>query len=150
MEIELYVTHDADTVMNKDIELKHTVEMDIKDTTNITQPIIVLYEDEELDLRNVNYAYIPEFKRYYFIRSVNVAPDNIYQLLLECDVIETFKQEILNSPAEITRGIKENDYLDTATSSEVKKDVDIHMSNKGLEDKFSIIFSTIGQPILDE
>ena len=147
MDIQLYVTSDDDTIMNKMLELRYDITMELKDTTNITQPVILLYESEDLDLRSVNYAYLPEFKRYYFIRSVNVAPNNIYQLLLECDVIETFKEEILNSTAEITRKIGTDDYLDIGTTSEVRKDATIYESNKGLEDEFSIIFSTIGQDI---
>lgn len=147
MDIQLYVTSDDDTVMNKTLELKYDITMELKDSQNITQPAILLFENEDLDLRSVNYAYIPEFKRYYFIRSVNVAPNNIYQLLLECDVIETFKEQILNSTAEITRKIGTDDYLDIGTTSEVRKDATIYESNKGLEDEFSIIFSTIGQDI---
>lgn len=146
MELQLFNTSDADTVMNKDVELRHEVEMELKDTQNITQPTIVLYE-EDMDLQDVNYAYIPDFNRYYFIRSYNVGPNQVYQLALECDVIETFKEEILASQAEITRNIEEGDYTDIPANAEVVKEVDIFESNRGFRDEETIIFSTIGQYI---
>lgn len=147
MEILLYTTQDADTVMNKTLELKYTIQMEIKDAQNITQPTIALMEYEDMKLDEVNYAFIPDFNRYYFIRSYNVAPNQIYHLMLECDVIETFKEEILQSQADISRVIEEGDYLDVGTINEVRKEAEIYESNKGFADEFSILFSTIGQDI---
>lgn len=150
MEILLYTTQDADTVMNKTLELKYTIDMEIKDTQNITQPTIALMEHEGMDLSEVNYAYIPEFNRYYFIRSYNVAPNQIYQLILECDVIETFKNDILQSQADISRVIEEGDYLDMGIITEARKEAEIYESDKGFANEFSILFSTIGQDIGEE
>lgn len=147
MEILLYTTQDADTVMNKTLELKYTIQMEIKDSQNITQPTIALMEYEDMKLDEVNYAYIPDFNRYYFIRSYNVAPNQIYHLALECDVIETFKEEIIQSQADISRVIEEGDYLDVGTINEVRKEAEIYESDKGFSDEFSILFSTIGQDI---
>lgn len=147
MNINLYNTLDTDEVLNKSLVLKHEVDIKLKTTTNVMQPIIILYESIGIDLSEVNYAYLPEFQRYYFIRSKNLAPNDIYEMLLECDVLETYKNVIMNSRSEITRPIRENDFMDGSITSEVRKDVKIYKSNKGFKDERSIIFSTIGHDI---
>lgn len=149
MEIKLYTTEDAETVINKELTLKYELEMQMKSKQNVTQPTIVLQEGD-MDLQGVNYAYIPDFERYYFIRSFNVGPNQIYDLLLECDVLETFKDEILSSKAEITRNIQGGDYMEIPGSLEVRKEVDVYKSNRGFKNEESIIFSTIGQQLREE
>ena len=145
MEIILYTTKDEDRIINKTLEHKYTIEIDFKDSTNLMNPMISLFEEESVDLQSVNYAYIPEFKRYYFIRNVNVTSGGIYYILLECDVLETYKEEILESKAEITRSIKDNDYRTIAPSSEVRKEVDIYEYSKGFTGDSSIILTTVGK-----
>lgn len=149
MIIQLYKTFDDDNVINKTLELKHEIEINLKGNTDITNPVIPLQEIEDLNLKEVNYAYLPEFKRYYFIRNISTAPNKIYNLFLDCDVIETYKETILNSEVEITRAIGKDDYRDINPNLEVRKEVDVYESDKGLStDKFSIVFSTIGQDLL--
>ena len=144
MEIKLYITEDADTVMNKDLTLITTLDIQMRDTQNVSAPILILGEIAGVDLKAVNYAYIDEFKRYYFIRTITVGQNNIHTLSMECDVIETYKEDILNSSAQINRGVKKGDYGDIGTSIEVRREVDIFKSDKGFVGKNSIILSTIG------
>lgn len=144
MEIKLYITEDADTVMNKDLTLITTLDIQMRDTQNVSAPILILGEIAGVDLKTVNYAYIDEFKRYYFIRTITVGQNNIHTLTMECDVIETYKEDILNSSAQINRGVKKGDYGDIGTSIEVRREVDIFKSDKGFVGKNSIILSTIG------
>ena len=141
----LYTTQDEDRVINKTLEHKYTIDIDFKDSTNLTNPVISLFEEESVDLQSVNYAYVPEFERYYFIRSVNLTPGKVYYLLLECDVLETYKEEILGCKAEITRSIKDNDYRAIAPSSEVRKEVDVYEYSKGFTGDNSIILTTVGK-----
>lgn len=144
MEIKLYITEDSDTVMNKDLTLITTFDIQMRDTQNVSAPILILGEIAGVDLKAVNYAYIDEFKRYYFIRTITVGQNNIHTLAMECDVIETYKEDILNSSAQINRGVKKGDYGDIGTSIEVRREVDIFKSDKGFVGKNSIILSTIG------
>ena len=147
MEIHLYQTEDPDTTINKDLDLISVIEIELKDPNNVTSPSIILEEIPDVDLKTINYAYLPEFMRYYFVRHLNVGPNNVYQLMLECDVLETFKADILNSSAEITRSIQTDDYGDIVASAEVRKEVDIFESNESLTNETSIVFSTIGQEV---
>lgn len=143
MEIKLYTTEDADNVINKDLTLVTTVNIHLRDTQEITTPVVLLGEIAGVDLKTVNYAYMDEFERFYFIRSISVGPNNIYALALECDVIETYKEDIFNSSAQINRAVRQGDYVDMGTSTEVRREVDIFKSNKGFNGKHSIILSTI-------
>lgn len=147
MEIKLYITEDADNVINKDLTLVSTVSIQLRDTQEITTPVVLLGEIEGVDLKTVNYAYMDEFERFYFIRSISVGPNNIYALALECDVIETYKEDILNSSALINRAVKQGDYVDMAVSSEVRKEVEVFKSNRGFNEDKTIILSTVGTEV---
>ena len=147
MEIKLYITEDSDTVMNKDLTLIATFDIQIRDTQNVSAPILILGEIEGVDLKTVNYAYIDEFKRYYFIRTITVGQNNIYTLSMECDVIETYKEDILNSSALISRRVAAGDYGDMAVSSEVRKEVEVFKSTRGFNEDKTIILSTVGTEV---
>ena len=147
MEIKLYITEDSDTVMNKDLTLIATFDIQMRDTQNFSAPILILGEIEGVDLKAVNYAYIDEFKRYYFIRTITVGQNNIYTLAMECDVIETYKADILNSSALISRRVAAGDYGDMAVSSEVRKEVEVFKSTRGFNEDKTIILSTVGTEV---
>ena len=147
MEIKLYITEDADTVMNKDLTLIATFDIQMRDTQNVSAPILILGEIAGVDLKAVNYAYIDEFKRYYFIRTITVGQNNIYTLAMECDVIETYKEDILNSSALISRRVAAGDYGDMAVSSEVRKEVEVFKSSRGFNEDKTIILSTVGTEV---
>ena len=147
MEIKLYITEDSDTVMNKDLTLIATFDIQMRDTQNVSAPILILGEIAGVDLKTVNYAYIDEFKRYYFIRTITVGQNNIYTLAMECDVIETYREDILNSSALISRRVAAGDYGDMAVSSEVRKEVEVFKSTRGFNEDKTIILSTVGTEV---
>ena len=147
MEIKLYITEDSDTVMNKDLTLITTFDIQMRDAQNVSAPILILGEIAGVDLKTVNYAYIDEFKRYYFIRTITVGQNNIYTLAMECDVIETYREDILNSSALISRRVAAGDYGDMAVSSEVRKEVEVFKSTRGFNEDKTIILSTVGTEV---
>ena len=65
-------------------------------------------------------------------------------LSLECDVLESFKDDILNSYSHYKRIVKQGDYLEFNNINDVRKDIDIYESNVKLDGNKSIIFSSIG------
>ena len=96
------------------------------------------------DLINFNYMYIDKFKRYYFIEDVEVFPNKIYKLTLKCDVLMSFKDDILNSYGNITSQTNYNDYYNFNYSSEVRKETNIYNSDVELDTIKSTILCTIG------
>lgn len=59
---------------------------------------------------NYNYCYIPELKRYYFIGTPVVLPNNVVTLPLECDVLMSFKNTIDNIVGTVTKGADPDKY----------------------------------------
>lgn len=143
MELSLYITNDNENVINKVLSLKHTTEIKLKETTNISNPVVVLSDIENVDLLKCNYCYLSEFERFYFIRDIEVSK-SLYVIYLECDVLESFKNDILTSEAEFSRTIKTGDYLNFNPSTDLRKDIDIYESNVSLSGEKNIVFSTIG------
>lgn len=143
MELSLYITNDNENVINKILSLKHTTEIKLKETTNISNPVVVLSDIENVDLLKCNYCYLSEFERFYFIRDIEVSKA-LYVMYLECDVLESFKNDILTSEAEFSRTIKTGDYLNFNSSTDLRKDIDIYESDVSLSGEKNIVFSTIG------
>lgn len=136
-----YNTNDSTNTINKTLNFISDIDVKFKDEVNIYNPNIMLKYD---DLINFNYMYIDKFKRYYFIEDVEVFPNKIYKLTLKCDVLMSFKDDILNSYGNITSQTNYNDYYNFNYSSEVRKETNIYNSNVVLEDVKTTVLCTIG------
>ena len=144
MEMKLYQTLDSDNVINKDKTLKYTTNINLKDRTEIINPAIILNDKGTMNFKECNYCYLADFQRYYFIRSLDNVNSHIWSLSLECDVLESFKGDILNSSAEINRTIKNGDYVNVNDVTDLRKEIDIFESNQSFTEGKNIILSTIG------
>ena len=69
----------------------------LKDRTTITSPTLILQSTAPVFY---NYAYIPEWKRYYFITNT-ASIRGMWEVDLTVDVLATFKDYILNTEANI-------------------------------------------------
>ena len=136
-----YNTNDSTNTINKTLNFISDIDVKFKEEVNIYNPNIMLKYD---DLINFNYMYIDKFKRYYFIEDVEVFPNKIYKLALKCDVLMSFKDDILNSYGNITSQTNYNDYYNFDYSSEVRKETNIYNSSVTLDESKTIILSTIG------
>lgn len=47
----------------------------------------------------VNYAYIADYKRYYFVTEVKIVSGNVLEISCTCDPLMSFRQQILRSVA---------------------------------------------------
>lgn len=78
----------------------------LRDGSSIVDPeILVEYEGT---LSNVNYMYIPEFHRYYFINDIESVRTNLWLVHAHCDVLKSFSNGILNCTGVIAR--QENEW----------------------------------------
>lgn len=144
MEMKLYNTVDNDNVINKELNLIHTLQIKLKDNVSITNPIIILSKVTDVNYFECNYCFLSEFNRYYFIRDIEVMDNTNFRFMLECDVLESFKNDILNSHSSYKRGLKTGDYLQFNNTNDVRKDIEIYSSNITLEMKKTMILSTMG------
>lgn len=142
MLISLYNTNDSNMIINKTLTNKVDYDIKIKDNVSIINPVIILKNET---LITSNYAYIPNFNRYYYIDDIEVFPNDVYNLSLKCDVLMSFKNDILNSNAYINQSTNDNKYYDSGFRSEVKKEVDIYYSDFDMSnEETSIILITVG------
>ena len=144
MEIVLYSTTDGENIINKDLDEKYRFNIKMKKDIDLITPTIILNDKGTMNFNSCNYCYIEEFNRYYFIRTIENLANRVWVLQLECDVLESFKNDILNSDAEINRRIKEGDYFSTNMKVETIREIDIYKSDVTLINEKNIILSTIG------
>lgn len=100
MDIIFYKNSSDFNVINKDITEQFTLTGTLKVGTDIISPVIWI--DSDTTILSVNYCYIPELERYYFIDKITLVKNQIYSLYLSTDVLMTFKTEILASKAHVT------------------------------------------------
>lgn len=141
MIVKTYNTENSLNTINKVINFVTNIDVKFKDEVDIYNPIIVIKYDDLIDF---NYVYIDKFKRYYFIETVEVFPNKIYHLTLKCDVLMSFKDDILNSYGNIISQTNYNDYYNFDYSSEVRKESNIYNSNVIFDDIKTSILCTIG------
>lgn len=102
MEIKIYKTTDDNRVINKTLELLKTKKVILKDNVNISSPTFILKYEKSL-FENMNYCYIDEFKRYYYIINKECLDSERYSITLSCDVLMSFKDSFINTPMLINR-----------------------------------------------
>ena len=138
MQLNLYKTLDSENVINKKLTDLMTIDINLKSSVDIVNPEIVLNGD----FRGFNYAHIPELNRFYFIDQIEQLNLKLVKLNLRCDVLETYKSEILNSPCNYKATAKDGDYTNIEASSDFN-DVDTYKSDIILDDGNSIILTTV-------
>lgn len=128
--------------INKDTELIVEKTIALKSECDIVNPYLILKFDDNLSLSN--YAYIPSFKRYYFITSIEILTKSLVGISLHVDVLESFKTDVLAGTVHITESSNVDNYypkeLDSLTSMESHK----FISNKELALNPSKVLATLG------
>lgn len=110
--ITLYQCGDDKRVVKKTLSNTHTFEkITIKDECSITRPVFLLGavtgSEEAQDTvgwwRQFNYCYCPNFDRYYIIDNITFTRNRLVQLTCTCDVLMSYKDDILKSKQLISR-----------------------------------------------
>lgn len=96
--VKFYITGDNPNVMYKSLTQIASVDCDIKEPVNKERPEVYVSGN----LIGVNYAYIAEFGRYYFVYPTGEHAVTT-RLQLESDPLMSFKAGILASPAVVAR-----------------------------------------------
>lgn len=141
MLMKLYTTKTPNNTIGKVLENETEYNIKFKAQADRTKPVVVLMSETMIDF---NYAYIPDFNRYYFVESIEVTPNKIYNISLRCDVLESFKNDILESSGFVNQQTITNKYYNSDYQTEIKKEVDVIKSNVTLDTTKSTILVTIG------
>lgn len=138
MELILYKTLDNRNTINKTLTDPLTIEINLKKDTDVINPELVL----KGDFRGFNYAHIPLLNRYYFINSMEQLNFILVRINLECDVLETYKADILNCSGTIKRDIQAGDYGEVNANSTVNV-ITTHKADVTLTLENNIVLSTL-------
>ena len=92
MEIKFYYNTSDNRCIRKKLLNEFSLKGTLRDSCSLLEPVLNIYNSEPI---RYNYAYIPEFQRYYFIKKVTSLRAGIWTVELEVDPLMSFKKDIL-------------------------------------------------------
>ena len=107
MTLILYANSSEYASLDKELEQIITLSGILREESSIIDPVITV-EDLDDAITAINYAYIPEFGRYYFITNIESVRNHLWRLSLHVDVLHTYAAAIRENSAIIERN--ENEY----------------------------------------
>lgn len=104
MIVYLYKNPDDLNVVNKNIQIVKTLSGEFRESQDILNPsILIENEDGVLTSGDVNYMYIPDLKRYYYITGISFDSGRLFRINAHVDVLMTYKAQIAGNRALIAR-----------------------------------------------
>src|SRR5699024_2374031 len=97
MILNLYFNEDSKNTIGKTLVLKASESILLKAEVDEYRPVLVLRTRPNFDFSEVNYAEISELGRFYFIESIERISNKLIRVQFICDVLETYKLDILSS-----------------------------------------------------
>ena len=85
----------------KQVSFSVSADCYIKDNRSIVNPVFIL--DYNPAIISLNYAYVSEFGRYYFINNISVAPGGKMEVDCSVDVLQTYNNQIASLSVEVSR-----------------------------------------------
>ena len=152
MTIELMVNVSEPNALNKVTNVVDTLEGTLRNESPISRPSI-LVETDSLAVGSTvraNYAHIPSFGRYYYIKEVTHVRNHLWMLDLVCDVLMSFSTGIKASMVLIEQttdvgNARVNDYMTSDSyAATVKDKTDIIQFPDGFADTPYFILITAG------
>ena len=80
-----------------------TLQGTLRNECSITDPIITIEYNPEEQFLEYNYAYIPQFKRYYYITDISHLRTGLLEITMSVDILMSFKEAILRSKGFVER-----------------------------------------------
>ena len=141
MKLEFFHTDDSSNTINKTLTKISEKDVTLKASTDILAPRMVFLAKDFTSTIN----YMKMVDKYYFVDLQFIRNNSIVIVNSSIDVLETYKDIILNSQADIIKkssagNIKQENVLPTTISKTFNSD-------KTLTKSSSIIMITSGQPI---
>lgn len=100
MYINLYRNISPPNYVNKSISEVISLEGTLREPTSIIDPVVIVELDTPMGF---NYVHIPAFNRYYYVTGISSESNNLVAIAMHCDVLMTFKDEIVEMEAIIKR-----------------------------------------------
>lgn len=143
MEIRFYTMTDTRNTIGKNLGSYTSTFVKMKyQEMNITNPTFLL---KFMEYPQYNYLYIPVLKRYYFIDDIIVKTDNTFEIQCTCDVLESFKEDILQGTGHLVKSESYNKYTDDDYPQAVNYEVEKITKECNFDfSKSNIVMVTIG------
>ena len=102
MRITFYTNNSEKNALTKNLTQIVRLDGTLKDGTSIIDPSVLCYNIDRF-IPDINYFYIDETGRYYFLNGVEVVRNGLWQISGHVDVLSTYKTAILQNRAIIQR-----------------------------------------------
>lgn len=103
MNIELMRTKDPNNKVVKTTSSLGVITGNLKEDCSIIDPVITIDFSGVSNFFTCNYAYIPEFNRYYHVRDITVLNAVMAEIRLHVDVLTSFSAGLLNAPCIVSK-----------------------------------------------
>ena len=115
----------------------------LKQESSIIDPIIML---QLADCTGINYAYIEEFKRYYFVSEIRQVRNDLVELTMHVDVLDSFKDAILKNTAILDKSQSTGNpyYDDGSMASDTRTFTQVYNYGNGFLTEPELILITAG------
>lgn len=107
MTITFYNNASERNAVTKDLTEIATLSGALREESSIIDPKITIASLTN-SIKDINYAYIPDFGRYYFINEIVSVRNGVWRISMHVDVLMTYAEGIRNNSAIIQRN--ENEY----------------------------------------
>lgn len=144
MEITLCINTSEKSKIGKNLTSMNVFSGTLREETSVTTPVVLM---ELENPSGYNYAYIPEFGRYYFIRDMVSVRNGLWRVSMQVDVLESFKKYIrdLDVILSDSENIGAENYLSgNVWKTKVKEKTDIINFPSGLSETGYFILITAG------
>lgn len=100
MTITLYTNHSPKKTIGKRLSHVKSMTGTLREECDMINPSVLI---ENAGVISANYAYIPDFGRYYYITKITSVRQDLWRVDMHVDVRETYKDSIKNNTAIIER-----------------------------------------------
>ena len=115
MDIKFYYNASDNRCIKKNLLEEFTVSGTLRSQSSLVKPEIIFNHSNPI---RYNYAYIPEFKRYYFITNVESIKNGLWLVQFEVDPLMSFKADILSLRVVVDKqseNIHGDEYIDDSS-----------------------------------
>ena len=146
MTISFYNNVSEKEKIGKTLKNKKSLTGFLKQATSVINPIITI---EIENPSQFNYCHIPQFPRYYFINDMINVRNNLWEIHMKVDVLESFKTQIKANKAIVEKSEQKassNDYFNDGSTfyHDSREYNEIAMFQRGFDTSPSYILITAG------
>ena len=146
MEISFYNNVSEKEKIGKTLKNKTTLTGFLKQVTSVINPVITV---EMKNPSQYNYVHIPQFHRYYFINDMINVKNNLWEIHMKVDVLESFKTQIKANKAILEKSeqtASSNEYFNDGSTfyHDSREYNEIAMFQRGFDTAPSYILITAG------